>query len=305
MYKFKNILAGLNLNESDSDIIAYTGLIASTAKAEKVSFFHILDHVEIPEKILQKFPSVIPSLPEAVMEKIKEEIKKALPEKMKYKIEYDTGEGSRIEAFLNEIKKGGVDLLVIGKKRSHDYDNRRLAERLARKAPCSILTVPAGSRPGIKTVLVPIDFSIYSVQALEEAIECAGSLGIREIFCVNVYTVPVGYSSTGKTYEEFSMIMLENAKDEYEEFINRIDLKGIRVNPIFELNERTNRGIEEVIKRTGADLVVIGSKGRSPGAALFLGSVTEHLLSKIDVPILAVKNKDQGLKFLDAILYAG
>ena len=67
------------------------------------------------------------------------------------------------------------------------------------------------------------------------------------------------------------------------------------------MNERPSRAIAEVAKRSGCDLVVVGARGRSAGAAVILGSVTERLLRISRQPVLAVKRKDHCMGVLDAI----
>ena len=52
----------------------------------------------------------------------------------------------------------------------------------------------------------------------------------------------------------------------------------------------------------GAHLIVVGARGRSGDiAAILLGSITEGLIRKLDRPLLAVKEKGEGLNILEAI----
>jgi nucleotide-binding universal stress UspA family protein len=48
------------------------------------------------------------------------------------------------------------------------------------------------------------------------------------------------------------------------------------------------RLIAEVARDVGADLIVVGTRGRSPIAELFLGSVTQRLLHVAPCPVLAI-----------------
>jgi hypothetical protein len=71
-------------------------------------------------------------------------------------------------------------------------------------------------------VLVPVDFSKHSTLALEQAMELANNEQAH-ITCVNVYSVPSGYSKTGKSYEEFAEIILNHSKKDFASFISKYD----------------------------------------------------------------------------------
>ncbi|NOQ95453.1 MAG: universal stress protein, partial [Desulfobacterales bacterium] len=82
----------------------------------------------------------------------------------------------------------------------------------------------------------------------------------------------------------------------------KVDLRGITATPIFKLEEKEYRGIEEVIEEHGIDLLIVGARGRKAGAGVLLGSVTEHLIQTTTIPLLAVKKKGTGMSLLDALL---
>ena len=46
----------------------------------------------------------------------------------------------------------------------------------------------------------------------------------------------------------------------------------------------------------------MGARGRTAGAALVLGSVTERVLRRAPVPVLAVKQRDKAMSIFDALL---
>jgi nucleotide-binding universal stress UspA family protein len=177
-----------------------------------------------------------------------------------------------------------------------------MAEKLARKAPCSVLVVPQDKQVEISKVLVSLDFSENSKDAMDVGIAYASAAGLSEIFCLHAYRVPLGYYKTGKSFEEFSKIMHKNAESQFELFIKDFDLKGLTAKPRFVLNPEPDKAIERAVDSEHFDLLVLGSRGRSTGAAVLLGSVTEKLLWSTNIPLLAVKKKGTGLKVLDALL---
>ncbi|MDA1120281.1 MAG: hypothetical protein O2887_07275 [Bacteroidetes bacterium] len=68
--------------------------------------------------------------------------------------------------------------------------------------------------------------------------------------------MPTGYHYTGKTFEEFSVIMKKNAEKSYTKFISKIDLKGVDVEAVYSLDK--DEDPIELIKETAARYNVDG-----------------------------------------------
>ena len=177
-----------------------------------------------------------------------------------------------------------------------------LPERLARKAPCSVLIVPEKSKPEIKNILVGVDFSEHSVNAFEEAMAFAGAIPGSVIHCLHAFRVPMEYYKTGLSFAQFAADIEEHAQESYQELVNRFDLEGLDVRPLFVLDNQPSHAIRQAAKSCQADLIITGARGRSSPAAWVLGSVTEQLIWNADIPVLAVKRKGAGMSLLRALL---
>jgi nucleotide-binding universal stress UspA family protein len=300
MYPFKHMLVGLKLNAQDEKTVRYASAIGGLLKSERITFLTVSGKPELPEGLRAKFPELFDSGHDRAKKLAQEAIDKHFQIVSGTSVECRAVEGDRLEEILRFIKENDVDLMLLSKKLDRG-DGGILAEKLARKAPCSVLIIPRDQEPRITRILVALDFSEYSSDALEKAVKIASACGINELDCLHVYGVPTGYSRTGKSYEEFADIVLENSRKDFEKYIDRQELHGIAVKPLFELNERPSKAIAEVAERNGCDLVVVGARGRSAGAAVILGSVTERLLRLCKQPVLAVKRKDHCMGLLDAI----
>src|SRR5690606_4308998 len=112
------------------------------------------------------------------------------------------------------------------------------AQRLERRASCTLMIIPENSIPKVEKIVVPSDFSDYSKDALEEAILISERNNKRiEIIVQNVYTVPSGYHYTGKSYEVFAAIMHTHAEIKYKKFIRKIDTEGVQITPLYTRDE--------------------------------------------------------------------
>lgn len=302
MYRFKRLLVGISFADQDGASIRYAALISRLARSEKVVFLHVASSVDLPEDLLEEYPDLFQPVGDYAQEKMKKLVGQYFDGHPETEVSCQVVEGSPLIEFLRKVKEEDVDLVVM-RKRGEPGTAGTLFEKLARKAPCSVLFVPEGSKAWFTNILVPVDFSENARDAMEVGVSIGlAASGIKEIYCLHVYNVPIGFYKTGKTYEEFAEIMKSHAQRYYAEFVQKVDLKGLAAVPIFKLEKKESRGIQEVIEEHGISLVVIGARGRKAGAGVLLGSVTEHLITTTTVPIMAVKKKGTGMGLLDALL---
>jgi len=98
-----------------------------------------------------------------------------------------------------------------------------------------------------------------------------------------------------------SDILKKNAEEEFDKLVKSIDSEGIEIDLIVEMNERPFQGIVDIIHSRNADLLAVGSRGRSKTAAILLGSVTERIIEACNVPVFSTKKKGQGMSILEAM----
>ena len=301
MYRFKNILSELNLDEADKAVAQYTGLFANLTKAESVIFSHIKEHIYAREELAIDDDVLLPTQEEVAAEKIRDIIADNYHSYQGTKTELLVKEGHQLKSLLGQIKDHEIDLVIVGRE-PHSPTSRKLPVKLARKAPCSVLIIPEYAPSTIKRVVVPIDFSHHAKDAVKMAIEIAIAQHLAQITLLHLFKLPTGYSKNGKSEDEFCIIMKQNALEEYNDFIEDINFKGVDV--VFHIahDEHLGLGILQEMKRQRADLIVVGARGRHAGAGVLMGSVTEHLIQRSPIPVLAVKDKDKGMTFFEAIL---
>lgn len=301
MYNYKNLLVPLNLTTIDDAAVNYASRVSKTSKAEKIYFLHVKRPTEVPKEILEEYPQLLDPVVENRIEKMKENVDAGFERHADTQTFFEVKEGEPLEVLLKEIVDKDIDLVIAGRK-TDAGETRQLPIKLARKAPCSVFIIPEHSRSSISNILVPVDFSDFCANALELAVNLASTNGISAIHCLHVFRLPIGYYKTGKSEKEFTEIMIKNAKKDFARFISNLDLKGIEVKPIFMRHDKPAQAIQSEVEKNQIDMIVLGARGRNAGAGLLLGSVTENLILKTQVPIMAVKNKGTGLSFLEVLL---
>jgi len=301
MYRYKRLLVNVTLTEQDATTIPYAALISRMAKSEKVYFVTVPKTLEVPEEICCEYPELVEPLDEADRHVMEEMVTEHFSGPPGVEVAYEVREGNEAVEILRLARQKNIDLIILGTERNPE-ERGTLPETLARKAPCSVLVVPDGAGPEIHRILVPVHFADSAAAAMDVAVAFAGAAGVAKIDAVHAYRVPPGFHKTGKTYEEFAEIMLGHAKSKFSEMARNVDLEGLAVEPVYVLDKKPFGAIMDTIAEQKTDLVVMAAKGRSPAAAILLGSVTERVVRKVEIPLVAVKKKGTGIGFLDALL---
>jgi nucleotide-binding universal stress UspA family protein len=301
MFGYSKLAVCGSLRERDLSLFRYAAYWSQLAGAEEVGFVHVAESLDIPPAIQELYPDLVTPIDEFAETRLGEEVSSAFSELPETATHCKIAEGNVLEEILHFVSQEESDLLVVGKSSDQEHE-ALLAARLSRKAPCSVLTVPQDSRPKIERILTSVDFSTHSDAAVEQACAIAKAAGVPEVECLNVYHVPTGYGKLGLTFDQFADAMRENADRDFQRMMADVDAQGIRLVPRFELNLDAPQAIAEVCRAREIDLLVVGARGRSAGAAVLLGSVTEQLIRETRVPLLAVKPKGTGMGVLQALL---
>jgi nucleotide-binding universal stress UspA family protein len=145
----------------------------------------------------------------------------------------------------------------------------------------------------IRRVLHPTDFSRASTPAFKRAVEMAkGNHAELLVVHVMVPAVPLmgdGYVSP-KVYEDLEAAAHAAAQKQLRKLVEKAKEAGARVKGLL-LEGVAHERIAQAARSRKADLVVIGTHGRTGFAKLFLGSVASRVLAVSPCPVLTVRGK--------------
>lgn len=305
MYKYNKILVGLDNTDTDNDLIKASSDVCELSGSTVVYFINVIRDFNMPEDLLKEFPQLL----DKAIEERKAELEKKVEEHFKCDntktvISVIVKQGQVTKFLLKYASKEKIDLIVLGRK-NQKRNGGVLVNRIARRAGCSLLIIPKGSVFKLNQILVPTDFSDYSKKAMEKAITLSKkSKEPSKIIVQNVYNVPTGYHYTGKSFKEFADIMKNHARNDYAKFIGSLRTKGVDIEQIYTLDKDEDiiTDIYKTAKKVKASLVIIGAKGRTATAAIFIGSKAERLIQvDSDIPTLVVRPKGKNAGFLEYI----
>ena len=138
-----------------------------------------------------------------------------------------------------------------------------------------------------QNIVVPVDFSVQSLTAIQTALELAKSPANVHVLHV---VVPLTTVTVGEVWVAEDVESRISAAREYlDKFLNQHSVAGVTA----EIREGDpGLQIAEYAQKLQADLIVIPSHGRHGVQRLLLGSVTERVLRHVECPILVLRRKD-------------
>lgn len=147
----------------------------------------------------------------------------------------------------------------------------------------------------IRRVLCPIDFSDHSRHALDCALAIARWYGSR-VTLLHVYTrwppedVTPPSRLEGALYSPSPDVEIdrEALRRQMRDLVPEPAGEGVEVDVSLREAENVHREILAQAAATTADLIVIGSHGRTGFERLLLGSITEKILRKATCPVMVV-----------------
>ena len=193
----------------------------------------------------------------------------------------------------------GIDLIVMGthgRGRMAHLLLGSVAEKVARTAPCPVLTMreaaPAPGKEGLR-ILVPTDFSACSDAALGCAKRLAarlrGSIRLMHVMEHSAVGTSLGSEMFIPEPPEIRAERVANARIQLSRRILADSRSRVKVTSdvVFGPSGAT---IAAYAGDNGFDLIIMGTRGRTGLAHLLMGSVAESVIRTAPCPVLTVKS---------------
>jgi nucleotide-binding universal stress UspA family protein len=204
---------------------------------------------------------------------------------------------SAAPVILDYIDDEDIDLTVMGTHGRRGLEHIVLgsvAEEVVRVARCPVLTVRESETPqpieAVEKILVPVDFSDFSLQAVVYAKELASSYQAR-LQLLHVVEPPI-YPSFYALKQSLFFDLLEDIKKDAKKRLKGLmeETEGPTVSyDVFIMEGRAVTDIPDFAKNSQTDLLVIATHGLTGLKRLCLGSVTEKVVRRARCPVLTVR----------------
>lgn len=284
----EKILVATDFGSAANEALKTAGWIAGKFAAE-VCLLHVMpDDVESsPEersRVEKKVADLLVSAADCLRAEGAEKAETALRQ------------GTAFEQIDREANQRNVNLILIGAGETtaggHFYLGTT-AGRLRRRAAKPVWIVKPGAAPKVRKVLCPVDFSDASRRALKSAIHLARGLRAELHVLSVIHSLSTYYdeSLAAEAVMDPDDLAMKTQQRECKRFLRDLDLHDVT------LHQRIRRGkphreILRVAREIQADLLVMGSVGRTGVARLFVGGVARKVAQQMPCSIITVRSED-------------
>ncbi len=293
-FSVKQALVGLGLEEADNTVLKYLGYLARYASVNEACFVHVIPSIYLFDQKDGVDPSLFDKY-ELDKNLVNDVAKRIATEIKDVKVKVDVREGSPLDELLKQAASVNANLVVIGKNTKKD-SHGILARNFARRVNCNALLIPDRAKISMRKILVPVDFSPNSIEALRTAVAISKNYKRGpKIIALNIFEMPAFPAFLlRKSEEELRQVMLEDRESAFTSFLNTYIPAEDRHRITTDIAEQTHPGIGNLLvdyaNKAKADLIVMGAKGHSKVGLLLLGSVTEKVFSLVKkTAVLVVK----------------
>lgn len=291
MASFKRLLAATDLSAPARHAVERAALLAKAAGASlDVIYVASLAPLEKLRRLVAETPA---ELEQRVLDAARDEVRELVATLRKH-YGVDAGVHVTSGSLLAEISRHAdavaADLLVLG-ARGASFTRHLLlgstAERMVSKASRPMLVVKQAAHAPYRNVLVPVDFSAYSLPMIKHALAIAPG---AEIILLHAFEVPFEGKLRYAGVDD-AMVQHYRAAARQEATQKLLALQQEAGLPphgarLMVLHGDPLQHIIQQEQEQDCDLIVMGKHGESMVEELLLGSVTKHVLAESQGDVL-------------------
>ncbi|BET66326.1 hypothetical protein ASA1KI_12440 [Opitutales bacterium ASA1] len=284
MKRFQEIAVYLSLKDTDAAVLEWASLVARLTGVRRITVVHARRASEMRAEQGGRHRWSSAPGEQSARDRVDATISKHLQVEPSVEVASIVTEATPLGALSRVAEERDVDLVVCGRQMEDPYSS----ETLARKMPCSLLSVPSHASTRFRRVVAAVDYSEFSRGAAGVAYAFA-SAGGAEMTLFHAFEVPWGQGRTMVSRET----LVERLRSLHERRLREwvAELAGRGVSPGVRATEAASpsASLVRAVTAEEPDLVVIGCRGYDAIYATLLGSTAEAILRDCRAPVLAVK----------------
>ncbi|MEO8520127.1 MAG: universal stress protein [Acidobacteriota bacterium] len=303
MVEFTQILCPTDLSDLSARPLAYAASLARWYKA-RLTVLHVVPTFDTLPVRSASLDGLVQFVQPVSREEILAELRRAVDDagagSIDVSLAAQAGDASR--TIIDQALESPADLLVLGTHGRGGFERLVLgsvAEKVLRKAPCPVLTVPPQAKATLppevrfKNILCAMDFSPSALQAFGFALDLArqadGVVTVLNVIEWLPEDAPRAYASFNAP--EYRTHLVDDAHQRMQALIAGESRTWSAIQDLV-LHGRPHREILRIAAETPVDLIVMGAQGRGGLDLTLFGSTTQTVVRAAPCPVLTVRMRD-------------
>jgi nucleotide-binding universal stress UspA family protein len=291
MRQLKRIIVGHDLGVG-GEVALRSGVVLANRSGAALRLVHVVEPLDAYQRI--SHPLTSPFTLEEIAQKTGARLRALAvsPELAGLQVEYEVRKGKPFVELIITARDWLADLIVVGGvSRTEKPFLGSTSERILRKALVPVMVTKRPLSSEAKTFLVPTDFSSCARKAAEEALMLAKSFSARVVF---FHVLDLNPSYTIAYAHELGVSVPipppspEEIEPEWEAFLSGLSLEKVDWEKCTEEGQAATAIVHQA-KHVQADMIVIGTHGRSGLPHMLLGSVAEKVVRMASCPVLTIR----------------
>jgi nucleotide-binding universal stress UspA family protein len=205
-------------------------------------------------------------------------------------------QGKAFVEIVTAADRVDANLIMVGSRgvaTDHHFPLGTTTEKVIRRSQKPVLAVQPDKPLGFSNILCPVDFSDASARGLTNAIRLARAFG-GKLHVLTVLSPPSRYHRLDQYWAQWAAsaeaMATKECLREFDEFLTRFDFRDVAWEKHITTGDPA-RQIVQSAKSTNADLIVMGSVGRTGLPYVLMGSTAVKVARQLPCALLTVKRE--------------
>lgn len=283
MKQLEKILVAIDFEPASENALRLAMLLARAFESE-IFLIHIIPEIKNFQMIRNKIRDQVSKKMKALREEIQKEGISVVDSIIRFGIPFE-----RVIEYSEELD---VNLIVLGSgNQPHRNTLGGVAEKVITYAAQPVWIVKRATPPRIRNILCPVDLSESSRRALRNAILLAKRFHAR-LTVETVYEPLLSHyfgkgATPGESKEKFTV---RRQQQEFDRFLRGFQLEEVSYKKLI----RRGKPGDEILhtaQEIRADLLVMGSSGKTGLTRMLLGSTTEKVVRALPCSSIVLKQE--------------
>lgn len=290
-YDLRTLLAATDFSASSHNAALRAATLSQRFGA-KFELIHVLDKKELNElqRLLGKNGEMVKEHIQSQTRKLLLQLAHEVGESLGEDASCHLVEGDIIDSITSQADSVNADLLIVGMKKPDTIQQRLLGtttERLLRMTQCPVLSVKQSPRTTYQSVIIPIDFSSWSLDAihLAQVVAPQAELVLLHAFQITFEDQICKADEIGDAIQRYKDRIYKEADTRLQQTATDAGISTRNWKPVVKYGD-TLQIILTQEKEQHADLIIIGKHGHGVVEEFLLGSNTRKILTHSQCDVL-------------------